>query len=73
MNGRKNQVIFIEKGRTRLIACSVGRIECELGEEALARWISARDLLELAEIGAPCRGILMDPLEMWFIPEAGTL
>src|SRR5262249_18406850 len=57
---------------TRLIACSVRRIDCELGEEALARWISARDLLELDEIGAPCHGILMDPLEMWFIPEAGT-
>jgi hypothetical protein len=35
--------------------------------------VSARDLLELDKIGAPYHGVLMDPLEMRFISEAGTL
>src|SRR5262249_58483697 len=72
MNRRKNQVILVEKGRSRLVACSVGRVECEFGEEALTRGVAASDLLELDEVVAASHGVFINALEMWFVPEAGT-
>src|SRR5262249_14710442 len=73
MNRRKNQVILVEKKRSRLVACSVGRVECEFGEEALTRGVAASDLLELDEVVTASHGVFINALEMWFVPEAGTL
>ena len=57
----------------RLVTCSVGRVEGEFGEEALTGRVAASDLLELDEVVTASHGVFMDALEMWFVPEAGTL
>ena len=36
MNGGKDQVILVEQGHARLVACRVRRIECQLRQKALA-------------------------------------
>ena len=73
MDRRKDQIILVEQRHARLVARRVRRIERELRQEPLARGIAARDLLELQEIGAPHDGILVNALEMRFVPEARAL
>src|SRR6185436_7552357 len=45
----------------------------QLGQESFARGVSGCDLLGLEQICPPRLGILIDAVEMWFIPQAGTL
>jgi hypothetical protein len=52
MDGRKDQIILVEERHPGLIAGRVRRIERELRQEPLSRGISARDLLELDQVGA---------------------
>ena len=47
VDGREDEIVLVEQRRAGLVAGGVGRIERELGEEALARRIAAGDLLEL--------------------------
>jgi hypothetical protein len=73
MDRRKDQIILVKKWYACLIAGCVLRIEGELRQEPLARRIAARDLLELNEVRAPRGGILVNALEMGFVPEARAL
>src|SRR5207244_1583153 len=70
MDGREDEIILVEQRRAGQIARRVRRIEGELGQELLARDVAGRDLLELDEIGAAQRGILVDALEMRLVPSA---
>ena len=73
MDRRKDQIILVEQRHARVVARRVRRIEREFRQEPLARGIAAGDLLELQEVGAPDGGILVNALEMRFVPEARAL
>jgi hypothetical protein len=62
-----DKVILVEMRRLRLGAGGVGRIEGQLGKEALAGVVARRDLLELVQVGTAGAGIVIDPLEVWLI------
>src|SRR5262249_45647771 len=70
MDGRQDQIIFVKHRDASLIARGVRRIECQLGQKALARWITTCNLLQLDQVGAPNVRIFMNALEMWLIPGA---
>src|SRR6185437_10625461 len=55
------------------IAGRVRWVEGEFRQEAFAGRISASDLFELNEIGTPNLCIFVDAIEMWVVPETGTL
>ena len=69
MDRRQDQVVFVEQGYARLIAGGIGWIKRQLCEEAFARWIAARDLFELDQVGATGLGILVDSVEVRFVPQ----
>jgi hypothetical protein len=73
MNGRQDQIVLIGQRHAGLVAGRIGRIERQLGEEALARRIAAGDLFELDQVGAPGLGIFVDPVEMRLVPQARAL
>ena len=70
MDGREDQIILVEQRRAGLVAGGVRRIERQFGQEALARRIAGRDLLELQEIGLAHRGVVVDAFEMRLVPAA---
>src|ERR1700761_6749124 len=72
MDGRKDQIVFVQQRNAGLIGCRVRRVERQFGQEAFTRRISASYLFELNKIGAPCFGVLMDAVEMRLIPEPGA-
>ena len=63
---------LVEQGHAGLIAGSVGRIQREFSQEAFARRISGRDLLGWSKSARRVSHVI-DAVEMWFVPEAGTL
>ena len=69
MDRREDQIVLVEQRHAGLVAGGVGRIERQLGQEALARRIAGGDLLELEQIGAARLGVLVDALEMRLVPE----
>src|SRR5258706_15980401 len=69
MDRREDQVVLVEQRDSRLVAGRIGRIERQLGEEALARRIAARDLLKLDQIGASGLRVLVDAVEMGLVPQ----
>jgi len=73
MDRRKEQIILVEQRHACLVARRVRRIEREFGQETLPGRITVRDLLELDQIGVTCPGILVDAVEMRFVPEARPL
>src|SRR5262249_10766678 len=73
MDGRQDQIVFIEQRNASLIAGRVGRIERKFGEETLAGGIAACDLFELDEIGAARVRVLVDALKMRLVPETYAL
>ncbi len=73
VDGRQDQIVLVKKRDAGLIAGCVRWVQSEFGQEALARRISASDLLELNELGASNLGIFVDAVEMRFVPKAGTL
>jgi len=56
MDGREDEIVFVEQGRAGFAAGGVRRIEGELGEEALARAVAGGDLRELGEIAGVVDG-----------------
>ena len=52
MDGGEDQVVLVEERHAGLVAGRVGRVEGQLGQEALARGVAGGDLLELQEVGA---------------------
>ena len=70
MDGGEDEVVLVEQRHAGLGAGGVGRIEGELGEEALAARIGGRDLGELRQIGLAHGGIVVDALEMRGVPAA---
>ncbi len=62
MDGGEDEVILVEQRRPRLVAGGVGRVERQLGQEALARGIAGGDLLELEQVGGGC-GVLVDAFQ----------
>jgi hypothetical protein len=70
VNRRQDQIVLVEQRHAGLVAGRVGRIQRELGQEALARRISGSNLLKLQQVSLTGLGILMDAVEMRFVPEA---
>jgi hypothetical protein len=68
MDRRQDQVVLVEVRYAGLGTRGVGRIEREFCQEALSRGIAGRYLLELDQIGTPRDRILVDALEMRFVP-----
>ena len=68
VDGREDQIVLIEQRHAGLVARGVGRIERQLGQEALARGIARGDLLELEQVGLARRRILVDAVEMRLVP-----
>ena len=73
VDGGEDQVVLVEERRAGLVAGRVGRVEGELGEEALARGIAGGDLLELEEVVPADDGVVVDALEVRLVPEAHAL
>ena len=71
MDRRKDQVVLVEQRDSCLVAGRVGRIERQLGEKAFARGVTGCDLLKLDEVGVTGLGILVDPVQMRLVPQAG--
>src|SRR5260370_1145541 len=61
---REDKIILVEQRHACLVAGRVRWVERQFGEEALARWIAARDLFELDQVGAPGLGVIVDALQM---------
>src|SRR5579863_1411842 len=70
MDGGEDEIILIEQWRPGAVAGRLGRIERELGEEALPARIGCGDLHELMQIRLPQAGVLVDAIEMRLIPAA---
>ncbi len=68
MNGREDQVILVLGAGTGEVRAGLGRVERQLGEEALAARIAGGDLLELQEVEQPDRGILVRQFQQRLIP-----
>ena len=73
MDRGQDQVVLVEQRHAGLVAGRVGRIERQLGQESFARWIAGGDLLELEQVSPPRLGVVVDAVEMRFVPEAGAL
>ena len=73
MDRRQDQVVLIQERHAGLIAGRARWVEGEFRKEAFAGRISASDLFELNEIGTPNLCIFVDAIEMWVVPETGTL
>src|SRR6185369_17094951 len=73
VNGRKDQIILVERRHTSLVAGRIRWIERELGQEPLPRGIPSCDLFQLDQVGTTDRGVLVQPLEMRFVPPTGAL
>jgi hypothetical protein len=69
MDRGQDQVVLVEQGYARLVAGGIGWIKRQLCEEAFARWIAARDLFKLDQVGATGLGILVDSVEVRFVPQ----
>src|SRR5260370_14959371 len=73
MDRREDQVVFVKQRHGGLVAGRIRRIERQLGEEALPRWIAAGNLFKLDEVGSPDLGILVDSVQMRLVPQASSL
>src|ERR1700738_5711177 len=73
MDRRKDQIILVEQRHACLVTRRIRRIERKFGQETLPGRIATRDLLELDKIGVTGAGVLVDAIEMRFIPEARPL
>jgi len=73
MDRGQDQVVLIKQWNAGLVNRGVRRIERKLGQEALARRIAGRNLFKLNQISATNFRVLMDPFEMWIVPDAGKL
>ena len=69
MDRREDQVVLVEQRDSRLVAGRIGRIERQLGEEALARGVAARNLFKLNQIGPTDFGILIDSVQVRLISQ----
>ena len=67
---RENEIILVDERRPGLAAGGFGRIQRELGEEALARGIGGCDLGQLHKVGLTKDRVVMDALEMRCVPAA---
>src|SRR5689334_19620080 len=70
MDGGEDQIILVEQRHAGLVAGGVGRIEGELGEEALAARERGGDLRELRKVALAHRRVLVDAVEMRQVPLA---
>src|SRR5260370_26740971 len=73
MDRREDQVVFVKQRHAGLVAGRIRRIERQLGEEALPRWIAAGNLFKLDEVGSPDLGILVDSVQMRLGPQASAV
>src|SRR6202022_1340018 len=69
VNGGKDQIVLVEQRRAGEVARGVRGIERELGQELLPRDVTGGDLLELDQVGAAQRRILVDALEKRLVPD----
>src|SRR5580698_4865521 len=68
MDGRENHVVLVLGGDSRLIARHGRRIERQVGEEALARRVLRREVLELFEIAHAAERRIVEALELRLVP-----
>jgi len=70
MNGREDQIVFVEEWNAGLVAGGIRRIKREFGQKPFAARIGRRDLSKLDEIILPDGSILVDAFQMRRIPAA---
>ena len=68
MDRRQDQVVVVQRRRSRLGAGGVRRIERELGQEALARDVGGSDRRELREVAGARRRVVVEALELRLVP-----
>src|ERR1035437_8896215 len=73
MNGREEHIVLIPMRWARLVTGCIRWIEREFTEESLTAWISRSDVLQVVQIGTPCRCIVMKPLQVRSIPALGQI
>jgi hypothetical protein len=64
----KYQIIFIEKRRSRLVACGTGRIEREFSQQTLAARVSSGNLCKLHQVRWTRDCLIVKALQMRLVP-----
>jgi hypothetical protein len=62
MDGGQDRVIFVERIGASAAARRVRRIEGELGEKPLSRFVSGRNLLQLGDVGGSQMTVIVQSL-----------
>jgi hypothetical protein len=65
-------IILVEQRYAGLIAGGIRWNKRQLGKKTFPGRIASSDLFELDQVGAPNEGILMDAIEVRFVPEASS-
>src|SRR5262245_23727448 len=73
MNGRKDQIVFVEAWHASLVAGAIRRVEREFSQKSFAARVAGRDLPKLYEVALADGGILVDALEMRCVPAADEI
>ena len=71
MDRGKDQVILVLQRNAGLAAGGVWRIKGQFGQEALARRIACRDLLQLQKVGPARLCVFVNAVEVGVVPSAG--
>src|SRR5258708_21707563 len=64
MNGRKNQIVFIEEWNASLVAGGIGRVQGEFGQKPFTARVAGRDLPKLYEVIFAAGNILVHALKV---------
>src|SRR5258707_4179553 len=72
-NAEMDEIFVVRQRAAELSEERIGGTESECDQNAWPRRISAGNLLELNEIGATGAGVLVNAVEMRFVPKARTL
>ncbi|MNJ64919.1 hypothetical protein D3C77_609040 [compost metagenome] len=59
VDGGQDHVVLVARGRTGLVAGGVGRVQCELGQEAFARRVARRQPHQLIQVGLAHAGVVI--------------
>src|SRR5258707_9876576 len=72
MDGRKDQVVLIQRGRPRKITTGLWRIKSQFAEEALTCRELNGNTLELLQFTGTDLRRFVDPIEVWLVPISHT-
>src|SRR6516162_5142412 len=64
MNGRQDQIVLVELRAAGIGAAGIGRVQCQLGQKALAGDVTGGNLLELVEIRGAHAHIIIEAFKL---------